>query len=188
MCLVADNSECGTAFTSREDLEHAVGLYLAIEGGTLQQNSPRKTQLLFPNIQFTCSGTINSLIVAVAPAVRGDAFLPEIQVWRLDENSTTYSKVDSVQLSTDLIPILSAEAQVYRLNVSLSFSTGDILGVFYAQQSHIQLLSLAGHGSELISKSQSFQPPPDSLQNTSPATGRQWPLIALSEGEGLWCA
>ena len=163
-----------------------MGLYLAIEGGTLQQNSPIRTQLLFPNIQFTCSGTVNSLTIAAAPAVRGDAFLPEIQVWRLDENSTTYSKVDSVQLSNDLIPIVSAEPEVHRLDVSLSFSPGDILGVFCAQQSHIQLLSLAGHGSEFISGQVQFlRPPPDSLQNTFPASGRQWPLIALSEGEGL---
>ena len=163
-----------------------MGLYLGIEGGTLQQNSPIRTQLLFPNIQFTCSGTINSLIVAAALADRGDTLPPEIQVWRLDENSSTYSKVDSVQLSTDLIPIVSAEPQVYRLDVSLSFSPGDILGVFYAHESHIQLLSLAGHGSEFISRQlESFQPPSYSLHNTSPATGRQWPLIALSEGEGL---
>ena len=164
-----------------------MGLYLAIEGAQLQQNSPAMTQLLFPNLQFTCSGTINSLTVVATSPSGGFLGVPEIQVWRLNESSSnTYSQVDSVKLSTDLIQGVSAEPAVHRLDVSLSFSSGDLLGVFYPHQSSIQLLSLVNHGSEFFSKELDIlETPPDSLQleNTTHATGRQWPLVALSEGE-----
>ena len=189
MCLIADDSECGAHFPSREGLERAVRLYLAIEGGRVERNSQQMAQLLFPNMTFTCNGTVSSLIIGAEVSTGGLTAVPDIQVWRLNEGtSDTYSQVDSVSLFGDLIQEISDKLAVYKLDVSLSFSTGDILGIFYPGQSNLQLVSLADHGSVVLSRELgTLEPPPHSVQpdNNTQSTSRQWPLVAFSEGNTL---
>ena len=161
-------------------------LYLAIDGGKLNDNSPQLTnnqQLIFPDLNFTCSATISSLIVGADIAMGGLTAVPEIQVWRLNEGtSDVYTKVDDVPLS---IQSVSEGLAVYRLETTLSVMAGDILGIFYPQQSNSVLPSLTDHGSVVLRrKVDGFQPPESfQLDNSVSSSSREWPLIAVGEGE-----
>ena len=163
--------------------------YLAIDGRTLESsnsNVTRNQQLLFPDLKFMCSGTISSLIVGADIAVGGLSAVPEIQVWRPEEGSSdSYSKVDSIGLSSSLIHDVSVGLAVYRLETTLSFMAGDILGIFYPQQSNLFLPSLPDHGSEVLRKEIEGLQPPDSFvldKGVVSRSRKEWPLVAVSKG------
>ena len=165
-------------------------LYLAIDGsGRLEEHSPRLTrnqQLVFPDLRFTCSATVSSLIVGADIPVGGLSAAPKIQVWRLNEGSSdAYSKVDSVVLSNSFIQSVSVGLAVYRLETTLSVMAGDILGIFYPQQSNLLLPSLADHGSVVLRRDVEGVLPPDSFlgDSNTVSSRREWPLVAVSMGE-----
>ena len=187
------NPDCNTAFPLRETLESTVINYLAIVDGSLENTHPeqRDRQLIFPNMTFTCSATISRLIVGANVSIEGFSSVPEVQIWRrTDTNSdTNYTRVDSIPLSLNPMPGTSGSLNVHQLEISLSFVSGDVLGIFYPHQSNILLPTLAGRGSVVHSRDFGISPPyPDSFQqgNDTPNTTRQWPLLAFSEGK-IFC-
>ena len=188
MCYIYNahtgNPECSTGFLSREALERAVNNHPAISD-SLQSTNPGLELHLFPDMRFTCSVNITRLIVG-AEEISTAGLPPELQIWRLQEGtSDMYFQVDSVPLSLNVMQEVSLKPGVYNLEVSLSFTRGDILGVFYPQQSNVLLHSVADHGSTLHNKSVELkQPPPVSFQldNTTLANTRQWPLVAVDAG------
>ena len=161
-------------------------LYLGIDGrGRLEENT-RNQQLLFPDLRFTCSATVSSLIVGADIPVGGLSAAPKIQVWRLNERSSdAYSKVDSVVLSNSFIQSVSVGLAVYRLETTLSVMAGDILGIFYPQPSNLLLPSLADHGSVVLRRDVEGFLPPDSFlgDSNTVSSRREWPLVAVSMGE-----
>ena len=80
--------------------------------------------MVFPNIIFTCNGSITKLIAGVD--IKEDATLPlqaEVQIWRESQNeSNSYIKIESVPLTN---------ATQTNLNIILPtpmrFQEGDIL-------------------------------------------------------------
>ena len=118
----------------------------------------------------------------------GLSTVPEVQVWRQqDGNSNMYTRIDSVPLSIDVMQDISATLKLYQLTASLSFMSGDVLGIFYPEQSNIVLNTLIGHGSVVHSRDigtkltspESFQ-----LQDISNVNmTKQWPLVAFTDGK-----
>ena len=199
MCLRVDllhkmslsgNPECNTGFLTRRTLEDIVINYLAIDDTSVMEISHEATdrQLLFPNMTFTCSSTVSRLIIGANILKGGLSTVPEIQVWREEDgNSNMFTKIDSVPLSIDVMQDISPTLKLYQLEASLSFMRGDVLGIYYPQESHIVLHTLIGHGSVIHSRNVGpMLTSPDSFQLQDigdVSTTKHWPLVALNDGK-----
>ena len=182
--------ECSTTFLSKGVLERVVNNYLAIVGGSLDKSHlelKRDQQRLFPDLKFTCSDTISSVIVGADIVMGGLSAVPEVQVWRREAgNDDTYSRVSSASLSAVSIQEVPLSPGVYRLETSLSFERGDILGIFYPARSNVLLASLRGYGSLVLSSDAlSPQSSPESFQwnGSTENTTIQWPLVTFESGK-----
>lgn len=85
-------------------------------------------QLIFPDIQFTCSGQVVKWIIgAWRSNKQWKQGYPELQIWR-PIDSSTFKKVNGTLLSAQA----QGEDRIYEFVVSppLPFQQGDILGVF----------------------------------------------------------
>ena len=83
-------------------------------------------QRLFPNITFTCNGSITKWIVGAEPSNNGQ-LKPELQIWRrisLD----TYTKISFSFLTPNVTSYPNVHE--YIPNPPLEFQEGDILGVY----------------------------------------------------------
>ena len=89
-------------------------------------------QGLFPEVNFTCSGTIQSWIFG-ALELRNGPLLPELQIWRPDGGDGSYTKVESISTNSTRITLVE-EGQTslyqYPLSSPLNFQAGDILGYY----------------------------------------------------------
>ena len=177
------NEECTSGFLSRQALERVVDNHLAIIG-SLDPTHPELELRLFPDIQFTCSGTITTLTVAVDISTGGLSAVPEVQIWRPMEGK--YSRVASAQLSVALLQEVPLQPGVYSMETSLPFMGGDILGILYPTRSNVLLFSLADHGFPAYIRPMGLdEDPPLMLQEDSSLliTTKQWPLVAVDSGK-----
>ena len=128
------DSVCASNFLSPSDLRQRV-LEVNINGLKRRDNQQR----IFPDIHFTCNGSITKLIAGVEI---GDTTMPprtEIQVWRKNyTGANTYTKVSFVLLNRT-IPIVKNVLE-YSLDCPVEFQNGDILGVYQPLRSETQLV------------------------------------------------
>ena len=180
-----DNAECTTKFLDGKTLVRIVKNYLAIEDVALDNSGGQEMtdqQLVFPDMKFTCNSTITTLIIGADILREGElSAVPEIQTWRLEDRSNTYIRVQSIPLSTDVLQDISIGLNVYQLQTSISFTSGDILGIYYPSESDIILPNLIGHGS-VVERIDLENADVNTLNQT-----RQWPLIAFKEGTYFKC-
>ena len=93
----------------------------------------RDQQRLFPNITFTCNGSITKWIVGAEADINEQLF-PELQIWR-NTGGSNYTKAHFSKLSSIAPDNKNVVEYMYNLNTPLEFREGDILGV-YQPQSH----------------------------------------------------
>ena len=112
-------SECTSGFMSRERMDillHRVGKKRFLD----------TAQVIFPGMNFTCNGSIQSLIFGAQWQGNSSSF-PELQIWRPQGNQS-FSKVRSTVIN------MTGEntSQLYQYNLSspLAFGPGDILGYY----------------------------------------------------------
>ena len=86
--------------------------------------SDRK-QRLFPNIAFTCNGSITKWIVGAKTYMVG--LFPELQIWR-NTGGSSYNKANFSMVSSSTQD--SNNIVEYNLSTPLEFLEGDILGVY----------------------------------------------------------
>ena len=107
----------------------------ALKQGALNVNinnvSIRDLQHLFPNITFTCNGSITKWIVG-AEADTGELLFPELQIWR-NTGESSYTKAKFSILSTSTPD--SNNIAEYNLSTPLEFQEGDILGMHQPRDS-----------------------------------------------------
>ena len=92
-------------------------------------------QVLIPDINFTCNGTITRLIIGA----RWEGLSPahtELQIWR-KISETTYTKVDGTTLMVGARNL--SEVYEYVLETPLAFKEGDILGYFQPIRNRSQI-------------------------------------------------
>ena len=101
-------------------------------GGDLVVSGFGNVQGLFPEVNFTCSGTIQSWIFG-ALELRNGLLFPELQIWRPDGRDGSYTKVESISTnSTRITPVEEGQTGLYQYSLSspLYFQAGDILGYY----------------------------------------------------------
>ena len=106
-------------------------------------------QAIFPGVNFTCSGSIQSWILGAAMEGTATSSLPELQIWRSNGNGL-YSKVRSTPINVTE----ENEARLYHYPLSspLPFQAGDILGYYQPEITQSQARLLAeknGQGRQL---------------------------------------
>ena len=107
---------------------------------------PFSLQGLFPEVNFTCSGTIQSWIFGALEL--SGPLLSELQIWRPDGGDGSYTKVESISTNSTGITLveegLVEEGQTglyqYSLSSPLHFQAGDILGYFQPARINSQWL------------------------------------------------
>ena len=128
-------SECISGFMSRERMDtllHRVGKKRFVD----------TAQVIFPGINFTCNGSIQSLIFGAQWQGNSSSF-PELQIWR-PNGSYSYSKVRSTVIN--MTEENTSELYQYNLTSPLAFGPGDILG-YYQPASQLGLyFELDGQG------------------------------------------
>ena len=87
-------------------------------------------QAIFPEVNFTCSGTIQSWIFGAEQSNASGQLLPELQIWRPDGGDGSYTKVESISTNSTRITLVEEGLYQYSLSSSLHFQAGDILGYY----------------------------------------------------------
>ena len=112
-------SECTSGFMSRERMDillHGVGKKRFLD----------TAQVLFPGMNFTCNGSIQSLIFGAQWQGNSTSF-PELQIWR-PNGSQSYSKGKSTLIN--MTGENTSKLYQYTLTSPLAFEPGDILGYY----------------------------------------------------------
>ena len=127
-------SECTSGFMSRERMD------TLLHGG--KKRFLDTAQVLFPGMNFTCNGSIQSLIFGAQWQGNRSSFL-ELQIWR-PNGSYSYSKVRSTLIN--MTGENTSELYQYTLTSPLTFGPGDILGYYQPTNQLGLYFELEGQG------------------------------------------
>ena len=131
----SQTSDCTSGFMSRERID------LLLDG--VGNKCIFNAQVLFPGMNFTCNGSIQSLIFGAQWQGNSSSF-PELQIWRLS-GSQSYSKVGGTLIN--MTGENSLKFYQYTLTSPLAFGKGDILGYYQPASSQLGLyFELDGRG------------------------------------------
>lgn len=164
-------SECTDGFPS---LYH-------IEGNTDLENE-EKRQVIIPDINFTCNGTINKWIFGAKWRGKPPAFT-ELQIWRRTSD-TDYTKVGNTTIMAGTKN--NSEIYEYQLDTPLAFQEGDILGYFQPKRDKSELNLYLEDSERLttyhISLGNNDFIPHDHFTWPGDGTDSKYPLIAVKTG------
>ena len=93
---------------------------------------------LIPNVNFTCNGTITSLLIGATYRTGGrdrDRY-PEVQVWRINPEGTLYTRQGSGEIRLAEGAFSPDGVLQYNLTTPISFQSGDVLGVYQPEESY----------------------------------------------------
>ena len=131
----SQTSDCTSGFMSRERID------LLMDG--VGNKRIFNAQVLFPGMNFTCNGSIQSLIFGAQWQGNSSSF-PELQIWR-PSGSQSYSKVGGTLIN--MTGENSLKFYQYTLTSPLAFGKGDILGYYQPASSQLGLyFELDGQG------------------------------------------
>ena len=92
-------------------------------------------QGIFPEVGFTCSGSIEGWVFGALWVRGNDREFTELQIWRPTGNGA-YTKVGNTTIITDRI---NSEFYEYPLSSPLDFQADDVLGYYKPHSSQSQL-------------------------------------------------
>ena len=136
-------------------------------------------QRLFPNITFTCNGSIIKWIVGAI--ARSGALQPELQIWR-NIGGTSYTCKANFNLLPSSIA-LDSNIVEYIPNPPLEFQEGDILGVHQTKHmdSALVIYSQEHDGPANYDKGQN---PPSTVTLSGNPNGYDYPLVTVEISTG----
>ena len=96
-------------------------------------------QGIFPEVGFTCNGSIKSWVFG-GQWVGQNSFFIELQIWRPTGDDGVYTKVGNTTVVVERMN--SSDIYEYPLSPSLTFQSGDVLGYYQPSpfQSQLRLL------------------------------------------------
>ena len=95
-------------------------------GNIASRTTGGNVQWIFPDVSFTCSGSVKSWVFG-AEFGRGDLF-PELQIWRSTGDDGVYTKVGNTTVIATRIN--SSGISGHSLSSPLTFQAGDVLGYY----------------------------------------------------------
>ena len=99
------------------------------------RSSNRLTQefRLIPDWNFTCNGSITSVLLGVD--LQNNQQYPQVQIWRKAGSvSNQLNKVDSREITLALGNFTTSGVFQYKLTPPMQFQNGDVLGIFQPSQ------------------------------------------------------
>ena len=171
------SSECTEGFATLFHIDE-------LEGNT-DLDTLDSRQVLIPDINFTCNGTITRWIIGA----RWEGLSPahtELQIWRRNSNmENTYTKVNATTLMIGSES--SSEVYEYVLETPLAFKEGDILGYFQPPSSELSLyLEDSRRLTTYFTSDMDFNTPASGdnfvLDVASVNIGTRYPVIAVTTG------
>ena len=138
-------------------------------------------QRVFPDIAFTCNGSITKWIVG---AGTGDGSSPpsELQIWR--RSGSDYTKVGSTQLTAQS-PTSDPNVYEYIPSPPLGFQEGDILGVYQRDDSSIVPYYQKSTGPENLRHAGLVSDALDILTDPPRAAVYDYPLVTAEIGKTI---
>ena len=136
-------------------------------------------QRVFPDITFTCNGSITKWIVGAGTG-SGSSPPSELQIWR--RSGSDYTKVGSTHLTTQN-STNNSNVYEYIPSQPLGFQEGDILGVYQRDDSSIVPYYQENTGPENLRQSGLVSTAPDSLTAPPQAAEYDYPLVTVETGE-----
>ena len=136
-------------------------------------------QRVFPDISFTCKGSITKWIVGAGTG-GGSSPSSEIQIWR-KSGADSYTKVASTQLTAQST---TSNPNVYEYVPSspLGFQEGDILGVYQREDSNVVPYYQESTGPQNLRQSGLVNSAANSLTAPPLATEYDYPLVTVEIG------
>ena len=155
----------------------------ALRQKTLEVNINRvvvrdQQQRVFPDIRFTCDGSITKWIVGAGTGT-GSSPSSEIQIWRRS-GAHSYTKVASTQLTTQSIN--NSNVYEYVPSLPLEFQEGDILGVYQNENSIIVPYYQESTGPQNLCHPDHLVSAPSTLVNPTTASAYDYPLVTVEIG------
>ena len=174
--MLLDQS-CTSGFPSPEELRQKA-LQVNINSVIIRNEQQR----VFPNINFTASGSITKWIVGAGTG-GGSSPPSELQIWR--RSGSDYTKVGSTQLTAQS-PTVNLNVYEYIPSPPLGFQEGDILGVYQRNDSSVVPYYQENTGPENLRQSGLVSTAPDSLTAPPLAVDQyEYPLVTVEIGERL---
>ena len=136
-------------------------------------------QRVFPDISFTCKGSITKWIVGAGTG-SGSSPSSEIQIWR-KSGADSYTKVASTQLTAQS-PTSNPNVYEYVPSSPLGFQEGDILGVYQREDSTVVPYYQESTGPQNLRQSGLVNSAANSLTAPSLATEYDYPLVTVEIG------
>ena len=135
-----------------------------------------RQQRVFPDISFTCNGSITKWIVG---AGIGSGFSPssELQIWR-KSGVDSYTKVASTQLTTRS-PTSDQNVYEYVPCSPMGFQKGDILGVYQREYSSVVPYYQESNGPKNLCDSKLPSLAPDLITSPSIAEEYMYPMVTV---------
>ena len=143
-------------------------------------------QRVFPDITFTCNGSITKWIVGAGTG-GGSSPPSELQIWR--RSGSDYTKVGSTQLTAQS-SIGDSNVYEYIPSPPLEFQEGDILGVYQRDNSSIVPYYQESTGPINLRINGSVKTVPDNVNLTSllQASEHDYPLVTVEIGTYSHCS
>ena len=135
-----------------------------------------RQQRVFPNIHFTCNGSITKWIVGAGTGA-GSSPSSEIQIWRRS-GADSYTKVASTQLTAQS-SINSSNVYEYVFSSPLGFQEGDILGVYQNKNSSVVPYYQESTGPQNLHHPDHLMSAPSTLVNPTTASAYDYPLVTV---------
>ena len=170
----ADNDVCLNGFLNETELRQQT-LKVNINGVV---SKPRQ-QRLFPDIHFTCNGSITKWIVGAQTRTVGITDeLPTLQIWRRERGTNLYTQVGFSYLDASTSNYSSVVVE-YTPNPPLEFQEGDILGVYQPDTDQSKLVLYYQRSTGPSSYGHVGDAPPTSmwLSNDLKFTKHDYPLV-----------
>ena len=140
-------------------------------------------QAIFPQVNFTCSGSILSWVFGALWEGNTDSFT-ELQIWRPGSEDGFYTKVANTTIVTEEI---RSKFYPYQLSSPLAFQAGDVLGFYQPATANSQLIllvELQGRGVEhQLEYYYAAESPDRELSISGPGDNRVTVFIDVVTGE-----
>ena len=173
---MGEMSECAEGFASLYHID-------AVEGNTALDEDDER-QVVIPDINFTCDGTIRKWTLG-AEWDGGRSAYTELQIWR--SSGSVYTKVGSTTIMVGTRNM--SQLYEYPLETPLAFQEGDILGYFQPEDDFSELAlyvvnsgTLRGYRNTVTA----LEPPTGPFIIDDDASNTHYPLIHVETGTILY--